>query len=631
MNIYLSFILSVLLFFATIWWIISCWRNNVINYIFFKMTTKNTFLKILLLALGIFTLATLLFISFTFYSYQVTKIKKPPMGIKGEVGLRGAKGSNGICKGSCDNNLCYKKIMRVIIETYNSWREIKGVEKLSRYQEINNLYIKSKIKQLCNAKKYKKLLEKDGVDKVDKFIHNLWKKWILMILKYEKGMEFLDSEHLTDSDFDVMITEKDKKYCSFDNMQSDGTPTRGEESPFDEIKKYDIWYWGGSSLLKPKVVNTCDPIKEKGPNPMMPSPVLKMVESNNYKKYLWNNKKKRQRAYYRGYLDYLAKNYWVCVKREWYWFSWRCKRYEKRVRYIPKCKRVLKHEDRDLGTDDVTFYRAKNFVDNNENIKYKDYRPLGDIVLSGNPNSHIKKASDICFPKNPKDDYSCSKPKNNVGNPSEKTILVSGDTKPPVGYKKMYASQRNVGKNIKGEGLSFWRPIPPTGYKCLGDIINTGYHNEKPSTDLIRCVPNKCTRRVNNSTKVWDTESKDFENCKSAWPCSCSMEMVGTGVSKDTDHLNQYGQVNMYKSTDSYNLFRTRNPQYQDDNGKFYELTPPGQNGDSGQKSCFDVPNSDEVQSDDIDNPDEKPKHFKEWIVPKKDDPKYSILNIYNK
>ena len=306
----------------------------------------------------------------------------------------------------------------------------------------------------------------------------------------------------------------------------------------------------------------------------------------------------------------------------------RCVEDEIRYHHIPKCNRYLRYENKDLGKEQVSFYRSKNFVDNNENIKYKDFRPLGDVVINGLSKDHYKKGSDTCLPKNPKDNYSCQRNIETNNDPPQKTVLVSGDTKSPVDYKQMYGSKRNVGNEKKKSGVSFWRPIPPNGYRCLGDVIQTGYHNEKPSTDLIRCVPKKCTRKINNSNKVWDTELKHVDECKST--CECDKEKVGKGVSDDTDHFSQYGQVKMYKSTDSYNLFRTRDPKYQDDNGKFYELIPNGQSGDSGQKSCFDVSSNDQFLSDDIEiNNNSKPKKFKEWIVPKKDDPKYSILNIY--
>ena len=42
-----------------------------------------------------------------------------------------------------------------------------------------------------------------------------------VLLKYENGKEFLDSEHLTDNDFDYMLTDKDLTTFCNNNYQND--------------------------------------------------------------------------------------------------------------------------------------------------------------------------------------------------------------------------------------------------------------------------------------------------------------------------------------------------------------------------------------------------------------------------
>ena len=101
----------------------------------------------------------------------------------------------------------------------------------------------------------------------------------------------------------------------------------------------------------------------------------------------------------------------------------------------------------------------------------------------------------------------------NTGNlgdgPEKKTILVTGDVKDPVDYKKIW--------NSKGDGkgctecqegdVTLWRPIPPTGYICLGDVAVEG--SDKPDIEneaLIKCVPDKCVAKIPINTKVWDSD-----------------------------------------------------------------------------------------------------------------------------
>ena len=39
-------------------------------------------------------------------------------------------------------------------------------------------------------------------------------------------------------------------------LKTNGLPSRGKLSPFDEIKKYDAWYWGREEKLKPEIIIT---------------------------------------------------------------------------------------------------------------------------------------------------------------------------------------------------------------------------------------------------------------------------------------------------------------------------------------------------------------------------------------
>lgn len=92
--------------------------------------------------------------------------------------------------------------------------------------------------------------------------------------------------------------------------------------------------------------------------------------------------------------------------------------------------------------------------------------------------------------------------------PSDQVVLVSGDVTPPENYKLVF---QNTDKNVYS-----WMPIPKDGYVCLGDVITN--KDEKPDTDLIRCVPYKVTKlkRGLNTTTVYQSNSgslmKGYEN-----------------------------------------------------------------------------------------------------------------------
>ena len=170
---------------------------------------------------------------------KVNKIK-PPIGSEGYRGIRGEKGDNASnCK--CDTNICYKKVMEYITLVYNEWCSIKGYTQLAPTKYINNKFIKQKVKEMCESdtSPFHLLLERQGSNKFPYyyFVDGLgnqkpcninnncgaydymfakWREWILIILKYERGKDFLDSNNLTDIDFNTvglngMITENDMK------------------------------------------------------------------------------------------------------------------------------------------------------------------------------------------------------------------------------------------------------------------------------------------------------------------------------------------------------------------------------------------------------------------------------------
>ena len=525
-------------------------------------------------------------------SKNILKTKNAPIGKKGERGLRGESGKNAECSSGCGNDLCGKIILEHCTEIYNNWRYSNYLEKYSKGQYIKNNFIKNKINKICGSKSYKKLLSKDGAGKIDKYVKDIWTKWINIILKYENGNKFLESVSLVDVDFDSMITKNDRKFATFDNIGSPGTPSKGRESPFDELKKYDMWYWGESSISKPKVVNICSGSKKTDKKD---DTELKILESNDYYGQPWESRNSRQMQYqkYRRQIICVPAGFWpVC---------------------FPVCLKDGKHYVSGLrkGDKKISVYKPKDFVDSNTNR----YKPVGHVVLSGDKYKHYK-GNTPCKPGEKEVTDKCYKNSYSPGNPSNSNIIVSGNVKNPVDYKPMYVSLRKRGYNKNNQGFSFWRPIPPKGYRCLGDIIQTSSNYYKPSTDLISCVPEKCVRSNENYQKLYDSKLTPSDRCRSARMC-CGLETR----TKDTDEMKEYGDLTIYK--DNYNNFRVRNPKLEDANGKFYEIIPKGKLGDDGQPSCLDSKNIDSS------NVNKRKTIDNKWIVSKKRDQKYSILNLY--
>jgi hypothetical protein len=75
--------------------------------------------------------------------------------------------------------------------------------------------------------------------------------------------------------------------------------------------------------------------------------------------------------------------------------------------------------------------------------------------------------------------------------------LESGALASPVDYTWVY-SDWGSGAIMDG---SFWKPVPPAGYVCLGLVAQTGY--SKPSTDAVKCVREGLTVQAKVGNTIW--------------------------------------------------------------------------------------------------------------------------------
>jgi len=448
-------------------------------------------------------------------------IKSPPPGDKGIRGDRGSQGINGICTKCSDTDLCYKKILYNITLTYNWWRKFKGLPLYSDSYLIKNEFIKSRVKSHCKSPEFTKIYSKFGANTTNNmgaydYMFKIWSIWILIILKYDKGAFFLESEKLGEQDFVNMITKNDKidnlnnlnwndmfidkinnnvkiskqlvdtnfQYTHNDTLNeaffsSKGVPNYNE-SPFDEIKNYSSWYWGNDNS-KPiiDIINNIDQedndllYKTCYNEKLNKLPKIKIKTTNNFYK-LFSTDNVTQ------------------IKDE------------ELGTYIPF---------QQLGTSKITFMRSHEYVDNNEHPKFRTYKPIGDVVFDSDKIKEYQFESGGCKPNNIK--YSGL----NIDRLVPKdisSILVSGDVKHPIGYKQVYKLLPKVkdGLNKNIENCTVWKPIPPNGYVGLGYIIDTTPYKDKPimpSTDIMVCLPIQLVKKTRKLKNIWNSKNKYYK------------------------------------------------------------------------------------------------------------------------
>jgi hypothetical protein len=491
---------------------------------------------LVLLSLG----AIIFNISFCLYIYYSLLGKGGERGPKGIRGEHGQNGKDGVCTAKCGKAACYSLVLKHI-KTFMDGKNLG---------ELNNTFIKNRINKICYSEHYigfltsssdKKPNEKGLIDYISS--HSL--EWVKIILKFKNGVRFLNSQELEESFYDKNIT------------------------PFKEIKKYEIWGWGGPYRFKPIIRQQCSNKKEL---PNAEQADLEIVYTNSYSKPVFVNEMNPPRY---GPDDcphnQLGENKTRNDVAHCFYYN------ESGDKVV--AKKTWKKEEYNSFSQDISLYNLEP-----KTISNKKYYPVG-TVWRGNNN---------IYQDDKKERYG----------PRKETILVSEmNTKPPTDFIKIWSTADKECDNcIPGDNsFSVWRPIAPKGYVSLGDYIARG--DIKPNLDVIRCVPIKCVQEIKilNDSSIWDEKgfvknertgfdskptSKKFAGKVSLWPI---------GITDKAEEIVNYSykKINPLRVA-GYNLFRANNSYSKPskDHGKGWEI----------KTSCYKILKTDDpdIPSSDI-------------------------------
>ena len=198
---------------------------------------EDSMLYFLFWLLYIATIITTLTAVLNILFYLNIKDKKGPMGDRGERGESGERGDTGICEEGCRNDICYKQIMRAINEEVNKLAGNPAKEII-----VKNLYIKQRVKQICHSNEFKQLTPYRGPDDLISYLELLWRRWVRLI--YQAG---------------------GRRY--FETIGAENEFEWANTNPFDEIKRYDIFYWGLDKDYRPNLIKKCDKKKDNKETP----------------------------------------------------------------------------------------------------------------------------------------------------------------------------------------------------------------------------------------------------------------------------------------------------------------------------------------------------------------------------
>ena len=157
--------------------------------------------------------------------YLSMKDKAGPPGKDGAVGDRGDKGDTGLCDPTCRDSICENNINDIIngeLKNKNNGVSIK----------INNTYIKNKVAQMCRSPEFMQLAPANGNQNLINYLSEIWKIWI-----------------------DILYDSGGVTY--FENIGAEDDFNWLADNPFNEIKKYDVFYWGMGKQYRPQIIEKC--------------------------------------------------------------------------------------------------------------------------------------------------------------------------------------------------------------------------------------------------------------------------------------------------------------------------------------------------------------------------------------
>jgi hypothetical protein len=212
--------------------------DNFIEYVLFwimYIITLVTFINIILLGKFYFTM----------------KNKSGIPGSQGPQGDSGIKGDVGVCDPKCRDSICSNKLNELIIKKLTD--ENKGAA-----VKMNNIYIKSKIQQMCASDEFKQLAPYNGPQNLINYMTTIWSMW-----------------------FDMIYAAGGIKY--FENIGAESDFEWMSSNPFDEIKKYDVYYWGMGKSYRPQIIDKCYTTDNGNtPNNANTTTMLRVSNSNLY-------------------------------------------------------------------------------------------------------------------------------------------------------------------------------------------------------------------------------------------------------------------------------------------------------------------------------------------------------------
>ena len=509
-----------------------------------NISTNRNIFKLLHILAFISVLAVIGGVSVSYNSYHKNYYKTGEIGDVGMEGPQGDPGSGGKCNYKCGQKLCYSYLIEAMEDEMKknvknktqveftediepdenseyypavltsdirgskiNLQYIKKNEDLEKYEvpikqikvKLKNTEFLNKINKICHSKSYQEIIRKNKKnkpteDKMINFLTDKAREWIRLILSLQKPKNNIGKKlEWVNHDY-----KKGWKYLTSMELTSDYWSPSDEniyDTPFKELEKYDMWNWHKNDTILKKIVKKNNSISQLEHYPNSDDPKIYIKRTNHYK-YLYDATTKPDTfgpECEEGQIGVKRDNpdgnkYCIVENRN-------------QIKYLE----IYKFED--YGSPEgLSLYHPIKKIFNGIT-----FYPVGSVWRGRNDKNQPDNFEKI----NHGEEISSTEP---MG-PVKDTILVAGDTVNPQAYIKMWHNKDGCNDcQDPDKTVIIWKPIPPEGYVCLGDVATSGdidlvndiNGNLVPRSDYIKCVPIDCAELVNvanpDGDVVWSSE-----------------------------------------------------------------------------------------------------------------------------
>lgn len=375
----------------------------------FAIHIHNPVLYILFWAMYIITGLSLISLLANLYFYDSLRYKTGTKGQVGERGEDGIQGETGVCESNCRDDMLYLELMTYSEEVVNKLENSDG-----KPIQISNKYWKDRISMIAKSVDVSNLINIKGRDHVIDYLKNIFKIWLDLLYK-EGGRTY----------FETIGAENEFEWRKF--------------NPWNEIKQYDVYYWGMRSDMRIKQISKCRPklVRDKTPR-------LKVITTDDYNQ-IW-------------------------------------------------------HQKHNIGRSDSnrTLWRPKVLHQNGEKM-----HPIGDVLLERHEFYRTQYGNHTRGHMSFDGTYETGPPDKTVLVSGSATKPATGAYDLGSSYYRWCKdwlcriSGYRIGKRRKSH-VNFWRLTCPNGFKALGDVaMPHGPGGPKPDYNNYRCISEDCLEPIN--------------------------------------------------------------------------------------------------------------------------------------